>query len=230
MKNPNHNKMTDIKTYFELLPLELKLLLLAYDPVTSIDLCQELVTFNNACADTDYWNKLYHKEFSSFKDANFDKYVIDRLSEDSMSHYKTHLNDMIISGWDLKVIPLLAKRQDLFVTNNYEDIGYRLLEDAIRYQNVPVVKYLVDIKKGNLRNWLDLYMHYLSHSKNVDLLNYFISKGVMTKEYLNMLLQLIIDYDMSRDLKPFVEVLLDNGADVMSLYPDQQIILRNLLS
>src|SRR5581483_6589471 len=154
------------RTYFDLLPIELKEILLTYIPLEASEICDKESTFTNACSDEDYWEKLYRQEFSSFKIRGnrgySHDYLLARMLWDLARMKRPPEDDllyMITQGWDRKVIPLLEKMQLKFDVNA---LGYDLLKTAISHGNTPVVRYLVDIRGGDLYKELEWNIYYLS--------------------------------------------------------------------
>src|SRR5581483_5296768 len=106
------------RTYFDLLPIELKEILLIYIPLEASEICDKESTFTNACLSEDYWEKLYHEEFSSRRlksPHNYLRaYLLARVLLETNAvpiDPEVKLYYMISEGWDRRVIPLLEKKQ-----------------------------------------------------------------------------------------------------------------------
>ena len=113
------------RIYFDIIPSDLKYLLLSYIPAESLDILCGTNTFKNICMNDIYWNDLYHKEFSQYQNADFGEYFNARNIWDAIkSTEKTSL--VAAYGWEHKLIPLIDTRRDLFISPNSE--GYELVK------------------------------------------------------------------------------------------------------
>jgi len=164
--------------------------------------------------------------------ANNQTYLNKYVSARILLKHRKDVHYMTNQGWDRKAIALLEKRGFAFNRLDINDSGYDLLKYAIADANTPVVKYLVDIRGGDLKHDFDWSIYYLSQNGNVELLKYFISKNVLMQKDFDKLLENIVkrnDFGTAEH-KDFVEILLAHGANINQLKSEDQKVIKNLLS
>lgn len=213
---------TNVKTYFDLLPSDLKHILLLFDPSTALILCKSVIALKRTCSDSKYWTKLYHEEFSIYQAADFEKYFNSRLEYDN-SFADLHDDPRFLSnrkGWERKFIPLIEDNPYLFRNNNFDDTGHKLLRSAMNKGHLHIVKYLVENKAGNISSYIDMYNYFIASNNDIRTLAYFMTKGVIDEQYLNQLLKTAISLNNAYDRdkrRNFIKFILSHGADARQL-------------
>lgn len=221
------------KTYFDLLPSDLKYPLLSIDPTISLMLCKHVLSLNRTCLDSAHWTKLYHTEFSQYQAADFEKYFNSRLEYDN-SFNDPHDDPMFLSnrrGWEKKLIPLIENIR-IFRHNDFDDNGHKLLRTAMTKGYLYIVKYLIENRAGNIEDFVDMYNYLIASNSDIKTLSYFMNKGVISEQYLNELLENAIrlrnDYNKDKR-KNFIRFLLSHGADTRQLTTYQLKELKTIL-
>lgn len=215
------------KTYFDILPPDLKREILRFDPKTSLLLCDNVIAFKEICSSGVYGTKLYHKEFSEYRLADYREYLASVVEWNELSWDKYVPESYAIrKGWEKKLIPMIENRP---YPNLNSGLGYELLRTAINYEQLHIIKYLVD---NSTSFDFDLFAYQIASQGNLEILKYFINKGLVDQRQLNRLLsyQNIKADENQEKRKKFIAVLLYYGATPSYLQPSEQAKLQRLVA